>query len=150
MSEVKGQGHILYPVSNWCTSFSFHINWTNHSWDMAKIVFDLEKTHLKFLSRTFPKFNQVITMTRAIKLSTMFCSDRMSGSQFIMQRSKFLLVDATAVTSSQTHRKVIQYILPDLYILCPKYLRFSSNGFDVRGKSHCGSRRGRPGWLNNG
>ena len=24
----KGQGHILYPVSNRCTSFSFHINWT--------------------------------------------------------------------------------------------------------------------------
>ena len=49
MSEVKGQGHILYPVSNQCTSFSFHINRTNHSCDMAKIVFDLEKTHLKFL-----------------------------------------------------------------------------------------------------
>ena len=37
MSEVKGQGHIvLYPVSNQCTSFLFHINRTNHSWDMAK------------------------------------------------------------------------------------------------------------------
>ena len=43
MSEVKGQGHILYPVSNQCTSFSFHINRTNHSWDMAEIVFDFEK-----------------------------------------------------------------------------------------------------------
>ena len=42
MSEVNGQGHILYPVSNRCTSFSFLINQTNHSWDMAKIVFDLE------------------------------------------------------------------------------------------------------------
>ena len=31
MSEVKSQGHILYPVSNQCTSFSFHINQTNHS-----------------------------------------------------------------------------------------------------------------------
>ena len=51
MSEVKGQGHILYPVSNRCTSFSFHINRTNHSWDMTKIVFDLEKTHPKFLKR---------------------------------------------------------------------------------------------------
>ena len=29
MSEVKGQGHILYPVSNWYTFFSFHINQTN-------------------------------------------------------------------------------------------------------------------------
>ena len=31
-----------------------------------------------------------------------------------------------------------QYIFPDLYFLCPKYLRFSLNGFDVRSKSHCG------------
>ena len=49
MSEVKGEGHILYPVSNGYTSFSFHINRTNHSWDMAKIVFDLEKIYPKFL-----------------------------------------------------------------------------------------------------
>ena len=77
LSEVKGQGHILYPVSNQCTSFSFHINRTNHSWDMAKIVFDLEKTHPKFLKKfakitvfdkISPKSNQVITMTRATKL----------------------------------------------------------------------------------
>ena len=30
------------------------------------------------------------------------------------------------VTLGQGHEKVIQYILPDLYILCPKDLRFSS------------------------
>ena len=48
MSEIKGQGHILYPVSNQCTSFPFHINRTNH---MAKIVFELEKTHPKFLKK---------------------------------------------------------------------------------------------------
>ena len=36
MSEVKGQGHILYPVSNRCTSFLFHINRTNRSRDMTK------------------------------------------------------------------------------------------------------------------
>ena len=51
MSEVKGQGHILYPVSNQCTSFLFRINRTNHSWGMAKMVFDLEKTHRKFLKK---------------------------------------------------------------------------------------------------
>ena len=51
MSEVKGQGHILYPVSHRYTSFLFHINRTNHSWDMAKIVFDLEKTHPKILKK---------------------------------------------------------------------------------------------------
>ena len=68
----------------------------------------------------------------------MFCSDQMSGSHFIVQTSKFLLIDATAVTLGQGHGKVIQYISPDPYILCAKYLRFSSNGFDVRGKSCCG------------
>ena len=51
MSEVKGQGHMLYPVSSRCTSFLFHINRTNHFWDMTKIVFDLEKTHLKFYEK---------------------------------------------------------------------------------------------------
>ena len=43
MGEVKGQGHIIDPVSNQCISFLFHMNWTNHFWDMANIVFDLEK-----------------------------------------------------------------------------------------------------------
>ena len=38
MSEVKCQGHILYPVSNRCTSLSFHINRTNHSWDMTRAI----------------------------------------------------------------------------------------------------------------
>ena len=66
----------------------------------------------------------------------------MSGSYFIAQTSKFLLIDATAVTLDQGHRKVIQYILPDSYILCAKYLWFSSNGFDVRGKSCWGGGRG--------
>ena len=77
MSEVKGQGQTLYPVSNRCVSFSFHINRINNSWDRAKIVIDLEKTHPNFLKkfakitvfgRSAPKSNQVITMTRAIKL----------------------------------------------------------------------------------
>ena len=66
----------------------------------------------------------------------------MSGSHFIAQTSKFLLIDATAVTLGQGHRKVIQYISPDSYILCAKYLRFSSNGFDVIDKSCCGGGRG--------
>ena len=47
--------HILYPVSNQCTSFSFHINRTNHSWDMAKIVFDLEKNTSKIFKENLPK-----------------------------------------------------------------------------------------------
>ena len=72
----------------------------------------------------------------------MFCSDLMSGSDFIAQTNKFLLIDATATTLGQGHGKVIQYISPDPYILCAKYLRFSSNGFDMRGKSCCGGGRG--------
>ena len=52
MSEVKGQVHILYPVSNRCTSFSFHIIGTDHSWDTTKLVFDIEKTHPKFAKIT--------------------------------------------------------------------------------------------------
>ena len=71
----------------------------------------------------------------------MFCSDLMSGSHFTALTSKFLLIFATAVTLGQGHGKVIQYISPDPYILCAKYLRFSSNGFDVRGKSCCGGGR---------
>ena len=54
----------------------------------------------------------------------MFCSDPSSGSHFIMQTSKFLLIDATAVTLGQGHGKVIEYISLDPYILCAKYLRF--------------------------
>ena len=42
------------------------------------------------------------------------------------------------MTLGQGQQKVIQYIFPDLYFLCPKYLRWSWNGFDVRSKSHCG------------
>ena len=61
----------------------------------------------------------------------------MSGSYFIVQTSKFL-INATVVTLGQGHEKVIQFILPDLYILCPKDLRFSSKGFDTRGKIHSG------------
>ena len=66
----------------------------------------------------------------------------MSGSYFIVQRSKFLLIDATAVSLGQGHGKGIQYISPDPYILCAKYERFSSNGFYVRGKSFRGGGRG--------
>ena len=42
----------------------------------------------------------------------MLCSDHMSASHFIAQTSKFLLIDATAVTLDQGHRKVTQYIEP--------------------------------------
>ena len=54
----------------------------------------------------------------------MFYSDPMSDSHFVAQTSKFLVIDATDVTLDQGHREVIQYISPDPYILCAKYLRF--------------------------
>ena len=72
----------------------------------------------------------------------MFCSDPMSGAHFIVQTKRFLPIDATAVTLGQDHHKVIKYISPDSYILCAKYLRLSSNGFDVRDKNCCGGGRG--------
>ena len=137
ISQVKGQGHISYPVSNRCTSFLFHINRTTHSWGMAKIVFDLEKTHPKFLcqnnsfQQTFSKIILDNNHDQGNK-ATMFCCDRISGSHFIMQTSKFLPINATAMTLGQGHRnffKVIQYISTDLHILCPKYLRCSWYGF---------------------
>ena len=56
----------------------------------------------------------------------MFCSDPMSGSHFIAQTSKLLLINAIAVTLGQGHGKVIQYISPDPYILCAKYQRFQA------------------------
>ena len=68
MGEVKGLDHIVHPVSKRCTSFSFHINQTNHSWDMSNRMFDLEKTHPKFSKKIWqkkvsnkipPKSNQV-------------------------------------------------------------------------------------------
>ena len=52
--------------------------------------------------------------------------------------SEFLFINATAATLGQGHANVIQYIFQDLYFLCPKYLRFCSNGFDVRSKSPWG------------
>ena len=46
----------------------------------------------------------------------MFSNDPMRGSHFIAQTSKFLLIDATAVTLGQCHVKVTQDISPDPYI----------------------------------
>ena len=74
----------------------------------------------------------------------------MSYCYCIVQTSKFLLIDATAVTLGQDHEKVIQYTSPYLYILCPKYQRFSLNGFDMRGKNfYCGRCGGGGGRIGN-
>ena len=55
MGEVKGQGHIVHMVSNQYTSFSFHINWTNHSWDMSNKVRDLEKNTSEIFKENLAK-----------------------------------------------------------------------------------------------
>ena len=57
----------------------------------------------------------------------------MNGSYFIVQTRKYLFINATAVTLSQGHGKVMQYTSLDLYFLCRKYLRFSENAFDLGG-----------------
>ena len=64
----------------------------------------------------------------------------MSGFHSIAQKSKFLLISATAVTLGQSHGKIIQYISPGLYFLCPQYQKLGTNGFDMKSKSSCGSR----------
>ena len=69
-------------------------------------------------------------------------NNMMSGSHFLAQTSKFMLIYATAVTLGQGYRKIIQYISPNPYNLCAKYLRFSWNILDVRGKSCCCIGRG--------
>ena len=50
MDVIKGQSHIVSPVSYWLASFSFHINQTNNSWDTAISKFDLEISKVKVMS----------------------------------------------------------------------------------------------------
>ena len=50
MGVVKGQCRTVGPVSYQLTSFSFHINQTNNSWDTAISKFDLETSKVKVMS----------------------------------------------------------------------------------------------------
>ena len=50
MGVVKGQGHTIGPVSYQFTSFSFHINQTNNSWDRAISKFYLATSKVKVMS----------------------------------------------------------------------------------------------------
>ena len=90
--------------------------------EIYPIVFDLEKTHPKIWEKNFQKNSCKIYSGNKHDqrdIATKFCNDLLSGSHFIMQQSKFLLINATAVTWGEGHRKVMQYIFPDLYFLCP-------------------------------
>ena len=85
---VKGQGHIAHPVSTRCTSFSFHINRTNHSWDMSNRVFDLEKTHPKNSKKIWQKMSFQQNSSKIYSgdkhdqkdMATKFCMDWLNGS----------------------------------------------------------------------
>ena len=89
MGEVKGQSHIVHLVSNRCTSFSLHINWTNHSLDMSNRVFDLEKKTSEILKGNLQKKGFQENDQRNI--ATKFCNDWMSGSHSILQTRNFCL-----------------------------------------------------------
>ena len=150
MGEVKGHCHIVHPVSNRCTSFLFHINLTNHTRDVSNSVWpwkNISKIFKEYLAKT--EFPTEFLQHSQSDIATKFCSDWLSGSDFILQISKFLFINVTAVTLGQSDQKVTRYIFSDLYLLCPKYIRFSWNVFDVRSKSLCAaSGRGRRGGGN--
>ena len=62
----------------------------------------------------------------------MFCSDPMSGSDFIAQTSKFLLINATAMTLGQRHGKVPQthiFFVPNIKGLAETVLMWEGNFF---------------------
>ena len=58
----------------------------------------------------------------------MFCSDPMSGSNFIVQTSKFLLIDATAVTerSPSTFPQTHIFLVPNIYGLAQTVLTWEA------------------------
>ena len=58
----------------------------------------------------------------------------MSGSYFIAQTSKFLLIDATAVTLGQGHGKVIQYILQTHIFFVPNIKALAQTVLTWEGK----------------
>ena len=78
MSEVKGQCHILHTASNRCTSFYSFTSigptipdiWPKVGLTLKKHIrfFKRKFAKIKVSNRTSPKYNQVITITRAIKL----------------------------------------------------------------------------------
>ena len=141
----------IMVMNRWLTFPSFHVNQASHSWDNAISNSDLETWRsrswvwskgmviwsaqylINLLTFHFTSIRPTIPEIRAV-----LKFDYLSGSYFIMQTNKFLLIDVTAATLGQGHGKVIQYISPDPYILCPKYVRLGTNSFDVRCKSLCG------------
>ena len=89
---------------------------------MSNRVFDLEKNTSENFQQNSSKIYSDNTHDQS-NIAVRFCSDWLSDSRFILQTSKFLLINVTAVTLGQGHQKVIQYISLDLYFLYPKYIR---------------------------
>ena len=81
---------------------------------MANKVFDLEKKQIRNFPRKFgkrkvstrspPKSNQMMTMTSEIWLQSFV----VIVTHFILQKSKFLFINVTAVTLGQGRPKVTQ------------------------------------------
>ena len=66
--------------------------------------------------------------------ATKFCSDRISGSYFIMQTNQLLLISATAVTLVQGH--LVHFHRPILsFSQISKVYKLKR--FDMRSKRHC-------------
>ena len=119
----KMQGQTFDPVSNWCTSFPFHINRTNYSWDLANSVWSWKNMSkilkIKFAkknsNRIPPKSNQVISMP-TIQLPSFV----VIGWVALTLSSKILLINATAMTLGQGLKVTSRYISLDQYFLCPE------------------------------
>ena len=125
MSEVKSQGHIVHPVSNRCTSFLFHINQTNPSWDMSNKVFDLEKTHPKVffmnvrdmtVGQGHPQVTQYILQTH-----TFFVPNILGIAQKVLTwEAKVIAAAADADAAAETNWK--HKVTPDWGDLMMRWL----------------------------
>ena len=73
-----------------------------------------------------PKFSPCV----CVRVCVCVCVGGGGGgcSYFVVQTRKYSFINvtvvATVVTLGQARGKVMQYISPDLYFLCRKYLRF--------------------------
>ena len=100
MSEVKGQCHVVQPVCDRCTSFSFH-NQSDQPFPEIR-----PKACLTLKNKTHPNFQKKIRQrifqdnfstfysgnkNNRWNKATMFCSDWISDSQFFVQ-TFFLLI----------------------------------------------------------
>ena len=125
--------HILFVSYQSYQTFLRYDQKSLWPWKKQHIWIEIVPQSFQVSNIIFPKANQVISMTRGNK-TVKFCCDLMSGSHVFVQTGSLLLINVTVVTLGQGHGKFIQYIFSDPYILCPKYVKVSTNGADMRGK----------------